>query len=73
MSMVFPILDGWIGYNDGHELFVQTGTALDADHPAVRARPECFVPVEEPEPPVRRLGRPLGSKTRVRGEGLADD
>lgn len=54
MSQVYPTIDGWVGYGDGSSILLETGTPIDSEHPAVKARPELFTkpPAEE-----RKAGR----------------
>ena len=68
MSQVYPTIDGWLGYGDGASILLQTDTPLDADHPAVLARPELFVSKDSdasaPAAPAKRaLKKPANGGT----------
>ncbi len=42
MSIVYPTIDGWVGYGEGAEMLLRTSTPLDSRHPLVKERPELF-------------------------------
>lgn len=51
---VFPLIDGFLGYGDaGASIQLETGTPIDADHPAVVERPELFTKPPAAEEPKR--------------------
>ncbi len=42
MSIVYPTIDGWVGYGEGAEMLLRTNTPLDSRHPLVKERPDLF-------------------------------
>jgi hypothetical protein len=52
MSMMRPIIDGFVGYGDGREIQLRTDELYPEDSQVVRARRELFVFADEADEPL---------------------
>ena len=68
-QVVYPLIDGWLGYGDGSSILLQTDTPFDSDHPVVLERPELFAAKESEAPaapapaPVKRAKKAVNGGT----------